>query len=101
VLASFDKQHETLIANNRKATQEINLVRTGLVKIGQLIQTSPQQNRNGVTWKRLIDKAENEKNVLCKQLDGKVLFTGMLRLYATTHRELKDSFLPECAQGKE
>jgi hypothetical protein len=68
VLASFDKQYETLTANNPDTTQVINRVRTGLVKIGQLIQTSPQQNGNGITWKRLIDKAENEKNVLCKQL---------------------------------
>jgi hypothetical protein len=43
---------------------EINLVRTGLVEIGQLIQTSPQKNGNGVTWKRLIDQAESEKNIL-------------------------------------
>jgi hypothetical protein len=60
----FDKQHEYLIANRPDATQEINLVRTGLVKIGQLIQTSPQLNGNGVTWKRLLDKAESEKIVL-------------------------------------
>jgi hypothetical protein len=70
------------------------------VKIGQLIQTSPQKNGNGVTWKRLIDKAENEKNVLCKHLDGKALFTGMLRLYAAIHRELKESLLPECVKEK-
>jgi hypothetical protein len=100
VLTSFDKEHENLIKNNPDATKEINLVRTGLVEIGQLIQISPQKNGNGVTWKRLIDQAENEKNVLCKHLDGKALFTGMLRLYATTHRELTESLLPECAQEK-
>jgi hypothetical protein len=44
---------------------------------------------------------ENEKSILCKRLNGKALFTGMLRLYAETHRELEDSLLPECAQGKE
>jgi hypothetical protein len=101
VLASFDKQHVTLIANNPDATEEINLFRTGLVKVGELIQTSPQKNGNGATWKRLVDKAENEKSVLCKPLDGKALFTGMLRLYAATHREMEDSLLLECAQGKE
>jgi hypothetical protein len=37
VLASFDKQYETLIAKNPDATKEINLIRTGLIKIGQLI----------------------------------------------------------------
>jgi hypothetical protein len=60
--------------------EEINFVRTKLVKIGQLIQISLPQNGNGITWKRLVNKAENEKNVLCKHLDGKALFTGMMRL---------------------
>jgi hypothetical protein len=101
VLASFDKQHETLIANNPDATEERNYVRTELVKIGQLIQTSPPPNGNGIIWKRLVDKAENEKNVLCKHLDGKALFTGMMRLYAAIHRDLEDSLLPECAKGSE
>jgi hypothetical protein len=80
VLASFDKQHETLITNNPDATEEINFVRTELVKIGQLIQTSPPQNGNGVTWKRLVDEAEHEKNILSNHLNGKALFTGMMRL---------------------
>jgi hypothetical protein len=59
VLASFDKQYETLIAKNTEATKEINLIRTGLIIIRQPIQTSPQQNGNGATWKRLVDKAES------------------------------------------
>jgi hypothetical protein len=101
VLASFDKQHETLITNNPDATEEINLVRTEPIKIGQFIQTSPPQNGNGVSWKRLVNKAENEKNVLGKHLDGKALFTGMMRLYAAIHRELGDSLLPECDKGSE
>jgi hypothetical protein len=100
LFASFDNQHETLIAYNPDATEEINLVWTELVKIGQLIQTSPQ-NGNGVTWKRLVDKAENEKNFLCKHMYEKDLFTGMMRLYGVIHRELKDSLLPECAKGSE
>jgi hypothetical protein len=78
VLAFFDKQYETIIAKNSETTKEIYLIRTGLIKIGQLIQASPQQNGNGATWKRLVDKAESEKSVLSKHLDGKVLFTGML-----------------------
>jgi hypothetical protein len=64
VLASFDKQHKTLTANNPNATEEMNVIRTRLVKIGRLIETSPQQNGNGAAWKRLVDKAENEKSVL-------------------------------------
>jgi hypothetical protein len=87
VPASFDKQHEALIANNPEATEEINLIRTGLIEIGQLIQTSPQRNGNGATWKRLVIKAENEESVFCKHLDVKALFTGMLRLHAAIHRD--------------
>jgi hypothetical protein len=90
---SFDKQYETLITKNPDATEEINLIWTGLIKIWQLIQTSPQQNGNGAKWKRLVDKAENEKSVRCKHLDGKALFTGMLRLYTAIHREVEDSLL--------
>jgi hypothetical protein len=52
-------------------------------------------------WKRQVDKAENEKNVPCKHLDGKALFTGMMRLYAAIHRELEDSLQPECAKASE
>jgi hypothetical protein len=51
VLASFDKQYETLIANNPDTTEEINLIQTGLIKIGELIQTYPQQNGYGAMWK--------------------------------------------------
>jgi hypothetical protein len=78
MLAPFDKQHKTLIAKNPDAREEIYFVRMGLVKIGQLIQISPPQNVNGVTRKRLVDIAENEKNVLWKHLDAKAPFTGML-----------------------
>jgi hypothetical protein len=101
VLASFEKQYETLIANNRKAKEEVNLNRKGLIELGQLIQTSPQQNGKGATRKRPVEKTENEKNVVYKHLDGKALFTGLLRFYAAIHREMENSLLPDCAQGKE
>jgi hypothetical protein len=34
-------------------------------------------------------------------MDGKALFTGMMRLYAAIHRELEDSLLPVCAKKRE
>jgi hypothetical protein len=40
-------------------------------------------------------KAESERIVLSKHLDGKTLFTAVLRLYAATHRELRETLLPE------
>jgi hypothetical protein len=33
--------------------------------------------------------------VLCKHLEGQALYTGMLRLYAAIHRELRYSLKPE------
>jgi hypothetical protein len=33
---SFDKQNDTLLANNPDAKEEINLIRTGLIKKGSL-----------------------------------------------------------------
>jgi hypothetical protein len=47
-----------------------------------------------VVWKDLVARAEAERVVLCKHLDGKALFTAMLRLYAALHRELRDTILP-------
>jgi hypothetical protein len=47
-----------------------------------------------VVWKGLVAKAEAERVVLCKHLDGKALFTATLRLYAALHRELRATILP-------
>jgi hypothetical protein len=44
-------------------------------------------------WKELIARAEAERAVLCKHLDGKALFTAIPRLYATIHREMRYSVL--------
>jgi hypothetical protein len=45
--------------------------------------------------------AESEKNVLYKYLEGKALFTGMLRLYAAIQREMTYNLQPEGKQAKE
>jgi hypothetical protein len=47
-----------------------------------------------VAWKDLLAKTEAERVVLCKHLEGRVLFTAMLRLYAALHRELRETILP-------
>jgi hypothetical protein len=46
-------------------------------------------------WKGLVAKAEAERAVLCKHLDGKALFTGILRLYAAIHREMNETLQSE------
>jgi hypothetical protein len=105
VLASFASQEEELLAAHPDAKEEIELVHTALVPIGQLVQASPRVNGNGVVWKQLADRAEAERGVLCRHLDGKALFTAILRLYALTHREMEDSLLNttegDPAQGNE
>jgi hypothetical protein len=77
------------------------LLRNGLRTIGQLIHTSPSVNGNGEVWKELINRAEAEKTVLCKYLDGKALFTSILRLCAAIHRDMRDSLLPEQKESPE
>jgi hypothetical protein len=52
-------------------------------------------------WKDLIARSEAERTVICKQLDGKLLFTVMLRLYAAIHREIRGSVLPEQEESTE
>jgi hypothetical protein len=56
---------------------------------------SPSVNGKGASWIEITSRAEAERIVLCKHLEGKSLFTAMLRLYAVTHRELRDSLQPE------
>jgi hypothetical protein len=82
VLASFASQEEELRTEHSDAKEEICLVHSALVAIGQLVRASPRVNGNGVAWKKLADKAEAEKTLLCKHMDGKELFTAILRLYA-------------------
>jgi hypothetical protein len=95
IVASFERNHEALTTNNPACQEEIELLGNGLRTIGQLIHTSPSINGNGAVWNKLIAKSEAERTVLCKHLDGKALFTAMLRLYATIHREMRESLLLE------
>jgi hypothetical protein len=94
-LREGDRHYESLIADHPDAKQEIDLVRTAIATIGQFIQKSPGLNGNGTVWKQLTARAEEEKGVLCKYFDGKALFTGLLRLYNSVHREMWDSLQPE------
>jgi hypothetical protein len=89
VLTSFNSQADELLAAHPDAREEIELVHTALVTIG----AAPRVNGNSVVWMQLAERAEAERRVLCKHLEGKALFTGMLRLYALMHREMRDSLL--------
>jgi hypothetical protein len=94
IISSFEGKHKELQEGHPDCSEELALLRTGLHTIGQLIHISPLANGNGAVWKELVAKAEAERAVLCKHLDGKALFTAMLRLYAALHREMRESDLP-------
>jgi hypothetical protein len=95
VESSFHRNYEELQEKTPDCQEELELLRCGLRTIGQLIHTSPSVNGNGRVWKELIMKAEAERTVLSKHLDGKALFTAVLRLYVATHRELRETLVPE------
>jgi hypothetical protein len=91
VLTSFANQEGELLAAHPDAKEEISHIHTALVTIGQLIRTSPRVNGNGAVWEEPAEKADAERAVLCKYLDGKAMYTATLRLYALTHREMRES----------
>jgi hypothetical protein len=97
ILASFKRNLGDLVSQNPTCVEEIKLIQAGLITIGQLINDSPRGNGNSTAWK-ITTRAEAERAVLCKYLEGKALFAAILSLYATTHTELRGSLLPEPEQ---
>jgi hypothetical protein len=81
---------EQLTGEHPECVETIRLIRSGLISTGKLIHISPRVNGNGAEWKQIITRAEDERAVLCKHLEGQALFTGILRLYAALHLELHD-----------
>jgi hypothetical protein len=79
IRASFERHRDELAETYPDAVEEIGLIHTALIKIGQLIRASPYMNGNGAVWKRLTAQAESERAVLCKHLDGKPMLTAMRR----------------------
>jgi hypothetical protein len=94
IISSFKSNHKDLLEGHPDSSEELALLRSDLHTIRQFIYISPQVNGNGAVWKELIARAEAERAVLCKHLNGRALFTAMLRLYAALHKELRDSVLP-------
>jgi hypothetical protein len=85
ILASFQRNIDKLTGEHPESIGGIELIHSGLIIIGQLIHISPCVNGNGAQWKAIITRAEAERAVLCKHLEGQALFTGMLHLYAAIH----------------
>jgi hypothetical protein len=101
IRASFERHRDELAVSYLDAVEEIVLIHTALIKIGQLIRASPSINGNGDVWKRLTAQAERERAVLCNHLDGKPMLTAMRRLYAATFREMAETAVEEPAQPAE
>jgi hypothetical protein len=76
ILASFERQHDDLLASHPDCKEELGLIHAALITIRQLVHASPCNNGNSAVWKDLVIKAEAERAVLCKRLSGKALFTG-------------------------
>jgi hypothetical protein len=73
ILTSFNNNHDDLIASHPDCTEELGLTRTVLLTRGQRIHISLAVNGNCAVWKELVAKAETERTLLCKHLEGKAL----------------------------
>jgi hypothetical protein len=72
--------------------KEMDLVRTSIVQIEQLVQNSPKVNGNGTKWKQLAGIPQADRHTLCKFLDGQALFTSLFHIYAATYKEMRTAF---------
>jgi hypothetical protein len=61
ILNCFENKHDELIVGHPDCEEEIGLVRTAIIKIGQLIHTSPPINGNGVVWNELSNKGRGRE----------------------------------------
>jgi hypothetical protein len=101
ILASFQRNVHKLTEEQPECIEDIRLIHSGLITIGKLIHISPLVNGNGAEWKPIITRAEAERAVLCKHLEGQALFIGMLRMYAAIHRDKRDSLKGEEGPSEE
>jgi hypothetical protein len=98
IRAFFERHRDELAESYPDAVEEIGLIHTALIKIGQPIRSSTPNNGYGAVWKRLTAQAESERTVLCKHLDGKPMLTAMRRLHAATFREMAETAVQGAAQ---
>jgi hypothetical protein len=66
ILSSFQRNLDDLAGKHPESVEDIRTLHAGLITIGQLIHSSPHVNGNGVEWKSIITKTEEERAVLCK-----------------------------------
>jgi hypothetical protein len=53
IINSFESNYDELLAGHTDCHEEVWLIRSALVKTGQLIHISPPVDGNGAVWKKL------------------------------------------------
>jgi hypothetical protein len=92
VLLSFRERYGKLIAGHPEAKKEMDLVRASVVQISKLVQNTTKVTGTGAKWKQLTYRAEADRHTLCKFLDGEALFSCLVHMYTTTHKETRTAF---------
>jgi hypothetical protein len=90
LLPVFEIVQEKLIAGHPDAKMEIDLIRDTLLQICQLVRSSPNNNANELKLEQLTDTAETEMKTLAKYVEGKALYTSLLKLYSSVYKEMRD-----------
>jgi hypothetical protein len=67
IRASFERHRDDLAASYPDALEEIALIHTALINIGQLIRSSPPINGNGTVWKRSQPK-QKARELCCASI---------------------------------
>jgi hypothetical protein len=80
VVSSFERKRDELIGRHPDCAEDIALLQKALATISKLLHISSPITGNGPVWQELLSKAEAERAVLCKHLDGKALFLALLRI---------------------
>jgi hypothetical protein len=99
VLPSFDERYEKLIENHPDAKKEMDLARACVVQVVQLVQNLTKVNCSGAKWKQLADRTEAKRHILCKPLGGRVLFTGLFRIYAAVWKGIRGMLQPSAKES--
>jgi hypothetical protein len=59
ILASFQRNLDKLRGEHPECIEDIRLIHSGLIAIGQLIHISPRVKGKGAKWKQIITRAED------------------------------------------
>jgi hypothetical protein len=46
-----------------------------------------------------VDRAAADRHILCKFMDGQMLFTSIFHMYAATYKEMRDSLQPSSMES--